>query len=67
VLKLRETFQQIGTLGTMMSGSGPTVFALTESQSQAEEIKEKMRATIQDPDLDLWVTRFRQSGIQLVE
>jgi 4-diphosphocytidyl-2-C-methyl-D-erythritol kinase len=65
VLQLRETFQQIGTLGTMMSGSGPTVFALAESQAQAEHIQQEMRAKIPDPDLDLWVTRFRQSGIQV--
>jgi 4-diphosphocytidyl-2-C-methyl-D-erythritol kinase len=67
VLKLRETFDQIGTLGTMMSGSGPTVFALAESLSEAEKIREKMQIAIPDPDLDLWVTKFRQSGIQVVK
>ena len=28
VLQLREAFESAGVLGTMMSGSGPTVFAL---------------------------------------
>lgn len=67
VSQLRETFEQLGTLGTMMSGSGPTVFALTESQAQAEQIRDKVRASIPDPDLELWITRFRQSGIQVIE
>jgi 4-diphosphocytidyl-2-C-methyl-D-erythritol kinase len=67
VQKLREEFQRIGTLGTMMSGSGPTVFALAESQSQAEAIRSKMETTFADPDLDLWVTRLRSSGIQVID
>jgi len=67
VQHLRDTFQQLNPLGTMMSGSGPTVFALVESQDAAEEMRERIKATIANPDLDLWVTRFRKGGIQVVE
>lgn len=67
VLELRETFEKIGTLGTMMSGSGPTVFALAESLAEAWAIREKMQTAIPNPDLELWVTKFRQSGIQVVD
>ncbi|MGA7937257.1 MAG: 4-(cytidine 5'-diphospho)-2-C-methyl-D-erythritol kinase [Kovacikia sp.] len=66
VLRLRETFQRVGGLGTMMSGSGPTVFALSESQQEAEQIKEQVKAEIANPDLELWVTKFGKSGIKVV-
>ena len=66
VAALREQFQQLEVLGTMMSGSGPTVFALTDSRTQAETLANAMEQTIADPDLDLWVTQFRSSGIQLL-
>jgi 4-diphosphocytidyl-2-C-methyl-D-erythritol kinase len=66
VLELREAFQSCGALGTMMSGSGPTVFALCESQAQAEEIEQKVRTMIDDPDVEFWVTKFSNHGIQVV-
>jgi 4-diphosphocytidyl-2-C-methyl-D-erythritol kinase len=65
ITQLRETFQQLGALGTMMSGSGSAVFALAESQAQAEQIFQQMRKTIPDADLDLWVTKFSNTGIRL--
>ncbi|UBF26433.1 4-(cytidine 5'-diphospho)-2-C-methyl-D-erythritol kinase [Kovacikia minuta CCNUW1] len=66
VLRLRETFQRLGVLGTMMSGSGPTVFALVESEEKAHQIKEQVKREIANPDLDLWVTKFAKAGIQVV-
>jgi 4-diphosphocytidyl-2-C-methyl-D-erythritol kinase len=66
VSQLREAFQRSGALGTMMSGSGPTVFALCESEVHAQEIRQNVRAMIPDPDLDFWVTRFSNRGIQIV-
>jgi 4-diphosphocytidyl-2-C-methyl-D-erythritol kinase len=65
VQALRDRFQAIGVMGTMMSGSGSTVFALVESEGRAEAVKTQMRATIPDVDLDLWVTKFNQSGVRL--
>ena len=64
--RLRQVFQSLGTLGTMMSGSGPTVFALTASQAQAEEVKRQVESTIADPDLDLWVVKFSSSGVHIL-
>ena len=66
VSQLRDEFQQHSTLGTMMSGSGPTVFSLAESLAQAEEIYHQVRSSITDPDLELFVTKFCDRGIQLV-
>lgn len=65
VLRLREQFQQLGVLGTMMSGSGPTVFALTDSMSQAQQVQAAVKTAIADPDLDLWVAQLTNTGIRL--
>jgi len=65
VLKLRETFAAENVLGAMMSGSGPTVFALTESRQQAEEVRSKVSAKMADPNLDFWITKFNPTGITL--
>ncbi|HLO49775.1 MAG TPA: 4-(cytidine 5'-diphospho)-2-C-methyl-D-erythritol kinase [Kamptonema sp.] len=65
VLELRQVFQSLGVLGTMMSGSGPTVFALTESLTEAEQIKEWVKSAIASPDLDLWIAKFTNTGIRI--
>lgn len=52
-----------GGLGTMMSGSGPTVFSLTETVEQAESVKQALRAKISDPDLQIHVAPFTAHGI----
>lgn len=65
VQQLREVFQQFNPLGTMMSGSGPTVFAIVESLEQANQVQQQVKAAIGDPDLALWVTKFITTGIQI--
>ena len=52
-----------GGLGTMMSGSGPTVFSLMETVEQAERVKKEVRSQIPDPDLQLHVAPFTSHGI----
>jgi 4-diphosphocytidyl-2-C-methyl-D-erythritol kinase len=66
VSQLRAEFQRHPNLGTMMSGSGPTVFSLAKSQAQAEELYHQVRATIPDPDLELFVTQFGDRGVRVV-
>jgi 4-diphosphocytidyl-2-C-methyl-D-erythritol kinase len=65
IAHLRDQFHQLGVLGTMMSGSGSAVFALIESPTQAEQVYQQMKTAIPDPDLELWVTKFRNTGIRL--
>lgn len=66
VLHLRELFaSQPGVLGTMMSGSGPSVFAVVESEAQAQAVKSQIRAAIPDEDLELFVTRTITDGVQV--
>ena len=67
VAKLKAEMQALQPLGVMMSGSGPTVFALTETQEQAEAMKEKIEATMTDPDLEVWATHFISNGIHLID
>jgi 4-diphosphocytidyl-2-C-methyl-D-erythritol kinase len=63
VAEVRSHFLAAGALGAMMSGSGPTVFALCESETQALEIKEKVQTQIANPELDFWVTTLCSHGI----
>ncbi len=66
VSQLRELFAaQQGVLATMMSGSGPTVFALVESEEQAQAVKLQIRAAVPDEDLELFVTQTVIHGIQV--
>jgi 4-diphosphocytidyl-2-C-methyl-D-erythritol kinase len=65
VAELKETLAQWNPLGVMMSGSGPTVFALAESQDQAQQMAQQLKVTIPDPDLEVWVTQAIANGIQL--
>ncbi len=66
VLQLRELFaSQPGVIGTMMSGSGPSVFALCETQQQAEQIQQQVRQSIPDEDLELFVTRTITHGVKV--
>lgn len=65
VLQLRQAFEDAGVLGAMMSGSGPTVFALCESYDQAQQVQNKVREALPNPDLDLWVAQVSSTGIQV--
>lgn len=65
VQALKTAFTAAGATGTMMSGSGPTVFALAESQEHAEALKTQVQAQFADTDLELWVTSSLHQGILL--
>ena len=66
VRQLRAEFQRHPNLGTMMSGSGPTVFSLASSTAQAEKLYHQVRAAIPDPDLELFVARFSDQGVRVI-
>ena len=65
VAQLKSAFATAGVLGTMMSGSGPTVFALCESEDKAIAVSLQVKTQIANPQLKFWVTRFSTSGIQI--
>ncbi|KKI98737.1 4-diphosphocytidyl-2C-methyl-D-erythritol kinase [Prochlorothrix hollandica PCC 9006 = CALU 1027] len=67
VVTLRHLFQQQpGVLGTLMSGSGPTVFALCVSATAAEVTAAAVQTQLQNPDLECWVTQSVAGGIQIL-
>jgi 4-diphosphocytidyl-2-C-methyl-D-erythritol kinase len=66
VSQLRAEFQRQPNLGTMMSGSGPTVFSLASSLEQAEAIYHQVRAALPDPDLELFVAQFCDRGVSVI-
>jgi 4-diphosphocytidyl-2-C-methyl-D-erythritol kinase len=69
VYELKEKMGAIAAthqaLGTLMSGSGPTVFTLCETLEQAQAIQQSLRHQIPNADLQLHVARFAAQGICL--
>ena len=66
VAELKSAFAAQDILGTMMSGSGPTVFALCESKDKAIAVQQQVRKQISDPHLNFWVTKLSSNGIQIL-
>lgn len=65
VAQLKTVMADCGGLGTLMSGSGPTVFTLTDTREAAETLAQQVRDRLPDADLNLWVTQFTPAGVQL--
>ena len=65
VEQLKQAFVDKDVLGTMMSGSGPTVFALCESEASAIAVEREVREQINDPQLKFWITKFSTTGITI--
>ena len=65
VAELKTAFAAQDVLGTMMSGSGPTVFALCDSEAKAIAIEQAVKAQINDPQLKFWITKTSTSGVQI--
>ena len=66
VQQLKSAFAAQDVLGTMMSGSGPTVFALCTSEEKAIAVKQAVSKQMSDPQLNFWVTRLASHGIQIL-
>jgi len=66
VNQLRQAFQKAGGLGTMMSGSGPSVFTLCQSEEEAKAIQTQVQTELASLDLQCWVTRLVNKGVQRV-
>jgi 4-diphosphocytidyl-2-C-methyl-D-erythritol kinase len=65
VAELKTAFAAQDVLGTMMSGSGPTVFALCASEAQAIAVQQQVRTQIADPQLKFWLTKLTTTGVQI--
>jgi len=61
--KLRQALLEAGALGSLMSGSGPTVFGIMPSLELAAQARDSLRRHF--PEVDFWVTQFAPTGIVL--
>jgi 4-diphosphocytidyl-2-C-methyl-D-erythritol kinase len=62
---LKATMDALGGLGTLMSGSGPSVFTLAESEAEATSLATRLRSAQPDPDLGIWTAKFVSGGVLL--
>ena len=62
VAELRNRMQS-DSIGAMMSGSGPTVFSLTDSRASAEEMRSRLASEF--TDVDFWIAPFTPTGIRV--
>jgi len=67
VAALRQAFLDAGATAAMMSGSGPTVFAIAESLDQAQAIQTQVQLQFSDHALDLWIAKTCTHGVKLAE
>ncbi|WP_457388518.1 4-(cytidine 5'-diphospho)-2-C-methyl-D-erythritol kinase [Thermostichus sp. OS-CIW-31] len=63
VWELRQALLSAGALGSLMSGSGPTVFGIMPSLELAAQVRNTLRHQFQD--VEFWVTQFAPTGILL--
>ena len=63
VSSLIDAFKAENVLGAMMSGSGPTVFALCKTKEQAKSVAAKVKEHIDDANLDFGITQMCPHGI----
>lgn len=61
--ELRQALLSAGALGSLMSGSGPTVFGIMPSLELAAQVRDTLRRQFQD--VEFWVTQFAPTGILL--
>ncbi|MEM1278574.1 MAG: 4-(cytidine 5'-diphospho)-2-C-methyl-D-erythritol kinase [Cyanobacteria bacterium P01_D01_bin.6] len=65
--EVKTTLARLGGLGTLMTGSGPTLFTLTANRSEAEAIVQQMRSRYSESELGLWIAPFVSTSLQLIE
>ncbi|MGL4654466.1 MAG: 4-(cytidine 5'-diphospho)-2-C-methyl-D-erythritol kinase [Sarcina sp.] len=55
IREIKDELREVGAVGTMMSGSGPTVFAFFEDMLTAQKAYDKMKDTYKN--FDVFITR----------
>jgi len=66
---LKATALNAGALGCNISGSGPSVFALTKGYDAANKVMDEMRKQYQNEniDFDIFVSSVNQTGVKISE
>ncbi|QBA20783.1 homoserine kinase [Chryseobacterium indologenes] len=67
--KIKEKSLQIGALGGGISGSGPSIFMLSEQKETAEKIAQMMESVYNEIEIEsfVYVSKINPTGIQIVE
>jgi 4-diphosphocytidyl-2-C-methyl-D-erythritol kinase len=65
IAQLKQGFLDQGALGSLLSGSGPTVFALYSDATLAQPAVEQLRRDY--PEVDFWVTEFCPWGVAMIQ
>ncbi|NMH26917.1 homoserine kinase [Flavobacterium silvaticum] len=67
--KLKTVAQQAGALGSGISGSGPSVFALCKGAASAQQTADMMSAVYGQISLkhDVWISSINPKGIKILE
>ena len=65
---IRQQTLEAGGVGCGISGSGPTIFAISESKITAEKVGERLRVHFQTPHLesDVYVSSINLKGAQVL-
>jgi len=67
--EVKENAIEVGALGAGISGSGPSIFALSKGKEMAEEVAKTMTETYKtlDIDYDVHVSKINTEGCQVIE
>ena len=67
--EMREALKSIGALGMGISGSGPTLFALSKGSEKAEEIRKAAEEIYQKVGLgvDVYFSAINTRGAYLID
>jgi len=66
---IRSSALQAGALGSGISGSGPSIYALSKSKAQAEKVGQAMRKATENLalEVDLYISPINPKGITILE
>ncbi|KMQ61321.1 serine kinase [Chryseobacterium sp. FH2] len=67
--EIKEKSLELGALGGGISGSGPSVFMLSEKEELAQKIAEMMKSVYDEIDIDnyVYVSKINPSGIKIID
>ncbi|MCD9617358.1 homoserine kinase [Chryseobacterium gleum] len=66
---IKEMSLQLGALGGGISGSGPSIFMLSEKKETAEKMAHMMKSVYDEIEIEsfVYVSKINPSGIQIIE
>ncbi len=67
--EIKEQSLQLGALGGGISGSGPSIFMLSEQKETADKIAQMMKSVYDEIEIEsfVYVSKINPAGIQIIE